>query len=233
MGRTRRYELEPSTPPPDLPPADPPSSSTRKRPREGDANSPKPTTSTKEVGEGLGAPLDASSDERPSKKSKGEAEMEQGDNRDEVEQPILPHETPKSASDSSDTLAESVTNGEAANGGETEMKESEESRNSLDSLSAEERRKLKGKGKATEDENDESNGGESDELSRMKRELAFKNSVRRYLTSLNSLIQLTIFSLQLISSQSSLLSNFRSAVACTVCLETLDKPYALACGHVL
>jgi len=155
------------------------------------------------------------------------------DNRDEGEQGIPQDESVKSTGDSSDTLAESVTNGEATPGGEMEMKDSEDS-NPLDSLSAEERRKLKGKGKASEDENEERSGGESDELARMKRELAFKNSVRRNsLSSFDSLRQLTMLALQLITSQSSLLSNFRTAVACTVCLETLDKPYALACGHVL
>lgn len=101
-----------------------------------------------------------------------------GDNRDEGEQGSLQDESIKSTGDSSDTLADSVTNGENVVGGEMEMKDSEDS-NPLDSLSAEERRKLKGKGKASEDENEERSGGESDELARMKRELAFKNSVRR------------------------------------------------------
>lgn len=45
----------------------------------------------------------------------------------------------------------------------------------LDHLSAEERRKLKGKGKATEASPEENTSG--DDLARMTRELAFKNSV--------------------------------------------------------
>ncbi|GAA6021833.1 hypothetical protein JCM11491_001538 [Sporobolomyces phaffii] len=82
----------------------------------------------------------------------------------------------------------------------------------LDALSAEDRRKLKGKAKATAPDNDGDGDGD-DELARLTRQLAHKNS--------------------LIASQAALLATVRSTVACNVCLETLDKPYALACGHVL
>lgn len=38
---------------------------------------------------------------------------------------------------------------------------------------------------------------------------------------------------QLISQQAALLASLRSSMACNVCLETLNKPFSLACGHVL
>ncbi|GAA5835828.1 hypothetical protein JCM3766R1_005860 [Sporobolomyces carnicolor] len=104
----------------------------------------------------------------------------------------------KPANTSSDTIATTTDNRDDAS--------------PLDALSAEERRKLKGKGKAIHEDNDKDGTNGSDERARLTRELAFKDS--------------------LIASQTALLANLRSAVSCSVCLETLDKPYALACGHV-
>ncbi|KAI5481902.1 zinc finger protein [Pseudohyphozyma bogoriensis] len=96
----------------------------------------------------------------------------------------------------------------------------EEPASSLDKLSAEERRKLKGKGKATDDasttkrrapKTSHDASPDSDEA-RLRKEMAFKDSM--------------------LQAQAALLTSIRSTMACTVCLETLDKPYSLACGHV-
>ncbi|GAA5900992.1 RING finger protein [Sporobolomyces salmoneus] len=120
----------------------------------------------------------------------------------------LAEESNKSTGNSSDTMEESMATKEE----EPVAAGEEEEVSPLDSLSTEERRKLKGKGKATVDEPQRDDKHDDQEVTRLNRELAFKNS--------------------LIASQAALLSNFRSTVACMVCLETLEKPYALACGHV-
>ncbi|BGP16614.1 hypothetical protein JCM10213v2_004616 [Rhodosporidiobolus nylandii] len=87
----------------------------------------------------------------------------------------------------------------------------------LEGMTAEERRKAKGKGKATRDdqvdgEKMQEGGGEDSELERLRKELAFKD--------------------ELIAQQLAVLSSVHQSLACNVCLETLDRPYSLGCGHV-
>lgn len=38
---------------------------------------------------------------------------------------------------------------------------------------------------------------------------------------------------QLVASQTAILASLHSAVTCNVCLERLEQPFALQCGHVL
>ncbi|GAA5881840.1 hypothetical protein JCM16303_006476 [Sporobolomyces ruberrimus] len=185
---------------------DPPSSSRKRRRVELDASSSNPparsTRSTRSATRTEPSSNGATIQPRPAKRNKQEAEIESGLDMNRVapsEAPAPRGDPTKSADNSSDTMAD-PSNDHARQG--VEAAPTEET-SPLDSLSAEERRRLKGKGKAPQDE---------DELARVNRELTYKNT--------------------LIASQAALLSNIRSTVACTVCLETLEKPYALACGHV-
>ncbi|GAA6041104.1 hypothetical protein JCM8097_004114, partial [Rhodosporidiobolus ruineniae] len=89
----------------------------------------------------------------------------------------------------------------------------DEDESALDKLSPEERKRAKGKGKATDAAGDDKmDDDDGSELTRLKKELATKD--------------------ELIAAQLAVLSSLHGSVACTVCLETLDKPYSLGCGHV-
>jgi len=96
-------------------------------------------------------------------------------NRIEVEATSDPtlEDSMRSTGNSSDTMTDDVTTSKE----NIPAEKGEDAVSPLDSLSVEERRKLKGKGKATET----AQAGADDntnELARMSRELAFKNSVR-------------------------------------------------------
>lgn len=76
--------------------------------------------------------------------------------------------------------------------------------------------------------------GIREEMERMRKELATKNEVSDLALSsslLPPLIFDAVFS-QLLVSQQNLIQNVRSSLSCTICLETLDSPYALSCGWV-
>ncbi|BGP32482.1 hypothetical protein JCM10296v2_004263 [Rhodotorula toruloides] len=80
-------------------------------------------------------------------------------------------------------------------------------------MSAEQRRKAKGKGKAVEQEEVEMvDAGEDDELTRLRKELAANK--------------------ELMAQQRAALASVHSAIACAICTEPLDRPYSLQCGHV-
>ncbi|BGP25031.1 hypothetical protein JCM10295v2_003951 [Rhodotorula toruloides] len=80
-------------------------------------------------------------------------------------------------------------------------------------MSAEQRRRAKGKGKAVEqDEIKMENGAEEVELTRLRKELAA--------------------SMELMAQQQAALASVQSAIACAICTEPLDRPYSLQCGHV-
>ncbi|GAA5938965.1 uncharacterized protein JCM15063_004378 [Sporobolomyces koalae] len=205
-GRTRATRNE--SPPRESPAIDPPSSS-RKRPREAPADAPlsAPESAPSDVRE------PESTEARPTKKSKAH-----GDSSDKMTRPEHSEDgeparvSPRSSSladlesTSSDTLAESVATDRA----QPDAMDADEP-TTLDPILAARRRELKGKAKATPQDDDAELPQET-ELARLTRQLAHQTS--------------------LLASQAALLSNLRSVVACTVCLETLDKPYALACGHV-
>ncbi|BGO91782.1 RHTO0S05e02586g1_1 [Rhodotorula toruloides] len=80
-------------------------------------------------------------------------------------------------------------------------------------MSAEQRRKAKGKGKAVEQEEVKmEDAGEDDELTRLRKELAVSK--------------------ELMAQQQAALASVHSAIACAICTEPLDRPYSLQCGHV-
>ncbi|KAK4699641.1 hypothetical protein P7C70_g6618, partial [Phenoliferia sp. Uapishka_3] len=99
----------------------------------------------------------------------------------------------------------------------TDIEELEEAPSPLKGLSPEARRAVKGKGKATTPTPSPTKTAApsvstAQEAIRRERELAYKDNI--------------------ISQQGALLASLRSSMACNVCLETLDRPYSLACGHV-
>ncbi|ORY46299.1 hypothetical protein BCR35DRAFT_33439 [Leucosporidium creatinivorum] len=135
-----------------------------------------------------------------------------------VAQPQLQPDDHPASSASSSTLAASQETPLAATTEDTtesiEMQELKEEEPTIDeeTLSAEQRRAIKGKGKATTPAPPSPTKPTAAEMTRMEKELASKNS--------------------LITSQLSLLQNLRNTLVCNVCLEVLEMPYALACGHV-
>lgn len=74
-----------------------------------------------------------------------------------------------------------------------------------------------------------------EENERMQKEIASKNEVGRSCLALVALLRLmrsSFVRLQLLLSQQTLIQTVRSSISCPVCMETLDSPYALACGFV-
>lgn len=111
-----------------------------------------------------------------------------------------------------------------------------------DEMTAQERRALKGKAKATDEDEDEDQvmaenvSASEDAVQKQLRELNEVNSplkfpqdrIKKY-----SGRSLTISVPQLVASQTAILASLHSAVTCNVCLERLERPFALQCGHVL
>ncbi|GAA6062732.1 hypothetical protein JCM10212_005935 [Sporobolomyces blumeae] len=205
--RARRQDPRQPT---DAPPAASPRS-TRKRPREPDATAPSPETTALSPDPGLRQLEeevdDAAREARQAKKSKGPDASESGDRSRDGDEGNADRPSALSTSSSSSTLQGPSSVDES--GAAEALSGIDDASTEVDPRAVEERRKAKGKGKAVE-RDDDINAEDDD--ARLRQDLAFKNS--------------------LIASQSALLSSLRAAVACSVCLETLDKPYALVCGHV-
>ncbi|TKA58052.1 hypothetical protein B0A53_00454 [Rhodotorula sp. CCFEE 5036] len=82
-----------------------------------------------------------------------------------------------------------------------------------DEMTAQERRAFKGKAKATDEDEDQV----------MAENVASsEDAVQKRLRELN----------ELVASQTAILASLHSAVTCNVCLERLERPFALQCGHV-
>ncbi|KAL8278258.1 hypothetical protein RQP46_009431 [Phenoliferia psychrophenolica] len=124
--------------------------------------------------------------------------------------PNAPRPPPAAAEEAmeTDTEVEGDAKGEVA--------EPEDTPSSLSGLSPEERRAAKGKGKATDPPpaalKKHSAPMSASGATATQKELDFKDD--------------------LINQQAALLASLRSSMACNVCLETLDNPFSLACGHV-
>lgn len=136
----------------------------RKRQREPDATTPpRPAALAAE------ADVEAGAEGHVAKKSKQTGEIDirpVAAHQIELELEAPPADADRSikpANTSSDTIATTTDNRDDAS--------------PLDALSAEERRKLKGKGKAIHEDNDKDGTNGSDERARLTRELAFKDSV--------------------------------------------------------
>ncbi|GAA5820577.1 hypothetical protein JCM11251_003059 [Rhodosporidiobolus azoricus] len=223
--RAARLAHPPSPPPPD----DPSSRSPRKRNRSQNAT-PQPAPS---------APNTAADSENDAPRSIKRAKRGEHALKDEMDRgrtvETATSSTGRGGADSSSppsatlvasqdgpTQVDQRTKEEAR---ETEEKQEEQVKKEekpsvLDGMSAEERRKAKGKGRATKENEERKAAGkrkegeneDGSELATLRRDIAAKD--------------------ELLARQLSALESLHSAVACTVCLETLDRPYALACGHV-
>lgn len=218
-----------SAPPAPPVPAPAPLSQNRKRSRADLAESEPEEEEEEEAEQGPG-PSSSKKKKKRGKRAKKEEEVK------EVEEPMaVDEERPPSDGDRTSATLD-------ADAPPARAESLEEVVSPLDGLSAEERRAAKGKGKAVEEDDaapPKKRGAISsstkEETSRAEKELAFKDSVRLFsLRELGSPVADRLSpSVQVIQTQAALLASLRSSMACTVCLETLDKPYSLACGHIL
>ncbi|BGP55817.1 hypothetical protein JCM8202v2_003424 [Rhodotorula sphaerocarpa] len=100
---------------------------------------------------------------------------------------------------------------EAAEEAPTKVDETKEM-SPLEGMTAEERRAIKGKGRATIIDAQAGADAESERVAGLQKDLAGRD--------------------ELVASQTAILASLCSSVTCTVCLERLERPFALQCGHV-
>jgi hypothetical protein len=237
MARPLRTRRAANPAPRDQSPAEggPPPSSLRKR-SHADALG-RDTTSALTAAAGA-----ADASPRRSKRGKTGKEADADDEADSV-RGAAPHAAAAAPSrldpcPSSSTLATSSDLGiENANLPDVDRPPRDDSAAGDDEMTAQERRALKGKAKATDEDEDqvmaENVASSEDAMQKQLREL---NEVRRFLVLLHIEPEEAGAHTsvpQLVASQTAILASLHSAVTCNVCLERLERPFALQCGHVL
>lgn len=103
---------------------------------------------------------------------------------------------------------------------------------SLEDAAAVKPRVDKGKSKASDQDLAQPDPPADPALVALRKEVTFKDTVSPSRITRCRLMNSDTFR-QLIQNQTTLLESLRSTIACTICLETLELPYSLACGHIL